>query len=116
MANEMIIAKVKEVIAAPSCCAELKEAAQKYLGAVGTDAQQKAAEDLIAELKDDICQLADVREFFASEMGAKVFGPEKAAEMTAIADAKLAAGETICFCPACQAGNVVLQNQAALFE
>ena len=116
MANESIIAKVKAVIEAPSCCAELKEAAQKYLDAVGTEGQKKAAEDLIAELKDDVRALADVWEFFASEMGAKVFGPEKAKEMTAIADAKLAAGETVCFCPACQAGNAVLEDQAALFE
>ena len=116
MASEMILEKVRNVIAAPSCCKELREAAQKYLDAVGTPAQKEAAEALVLELKDDVCALADVREFFASEMGAKVFGPEQAAQMTALADEKLAAGETVCFCPACQAGNAVLEAQAELFE
>ena len=116
MANEAIIAKVKEVMDAYSCCAELKEACRKYLDAVGTDGQKAAAEALIAELKEDVQPLAGVREFFASEAGAQGFGAEQAAKMTAMADEKLAAGETICFCPACQAGHAVLENQEALFE
>ena len=81
MANEAIIAKVKDIIAAPSCCAELREAAEKYLEAVGTEAQKPAAEALIAELKEDVCALEDVLHFFDSEAGAQVFGPEKAKAM-----------------------------------
>jgi hypothetical protein len=116
MANEAIITKIEEMMAAPSCCAELKEAGRKYLDAVGTKEQKEKADMLVAELKEDVCALADVREFFASEAGAAVFGKEKAAEMTAIADAKLAAGETVCFCPACQAGNWILEHQELLNE
>lgn len=116
MAKESIVAKVKEMLAAPSCCPELKEAGQKYLDSLGTDGQKEAAEMLIAELKDDVCRLADVREFFASPAGEAVFGKEQAAQMTAIADEKLAQGETVCFCGACQAGHALLQDQEALFE
>ena len=116
MADQTIIAKINEMMAAPSCCAELKAAAQKYLDAAGTDGQKQAAEELVAELKEDVCRLADVREFFASEAGAKVFGAEKAAQMTALADAKLAAGETTCFCPACQAGKAILDAEEQLFD
>ena len=116
MANEAIIAKVKEVIAAPSCCAELREASRKYLDAVGTPGQKEAAEMLIAELKDDVCMLEDVLKFFDSEAGAAVFGAEQAKAMAETAKVKLAAGETICFCPACQAGSKVLEAQAELFE
>ena len=41
---------VKEMIAAPSCCAELKEKAEAWLAAEG-DARKAAAEALIAESK-----------------------------------------------------------------
>ena len=34
---------VKEMIAAPSCCQELKAAGQNYLNALGTDAEKAAA-------------------------------------------------------------------------
>lgn len=39
MANakrDFIVEKVKEVLAAPSCCPELKDAAEKYLAALDT--------------------------------------------------------------------------------
>ncbi len=116
MANTAILAKIEELMAAPSCCAELKEAARNYLDAAGTGRQKEAADAFVAELEEDVQSLADVRAFFASEMGAKVFGPEKAKEMTAIADAKLAAGETVCFCAACQAGKAILDSREALYE
>ncbi len=114
MANEALMKKIEEMTAAPSCCAELKDAAKKYVDAVGTDAQKAAAEDLIAELKEDVQPLDGVRAFFASDAGAAVFGKEQAAKMTAIADEKLAAGEKICFCAACQAGSWILEHQELL--
>ena len=116
MANEAILAKVKEVMEAYSCCAELKDACAKYLDAVGTAGQKEAADLLVAELKEDVQPLEDTLQFFDSPAGAAVFGADKAAEMAATARTKLAAGEKICFCPACQAGHAVLENQAALYE
>lgn len=38
-----VIDSVKELVAAPSVCPEAKEAGEKYLAAVGTDEQKKAA-------------------------------------------------------------------------
>ncbi len=116
MANQAILAKIDELLDAPSCCAELKEAAKNYLDAAGTGRQKEAADAFVSELGEDVQDLADTRAFFASEMGAKVFGPEKAKEMTAMADAKLAAGETVCFCAACRAGKAILDSREALYE
>ena len=42
MTKTELIEKVKEVIAAPSCCAEAKAACQAYLDAVGTDGDRKS--------------------------------------------------------------------------
>ena len=38
---EYVVAKAKELIAAPSCSAEAKEAAQVWIDAVGTDKQEE---------------------------------------------------------------------------
>ena len=40
---EAMIEKVKALINAPSCCAEAKEAANKWLEAVNTEKQDEAA-------------------------------------------------------------------------
>ena len=42
MACEKTIALVKEVLAAPSCCAELKAAGEKWLASVGTGEQKSS--------------------------------------------------------------------------
>ena len=57
MANakrDFIVEKVKEVLAAPSCCPELKDAAQKYLAALDTADEKAAGKILIAELEEDV--------------------------------------------------------------
>ena len=62
MANaerDFIVEKVKEVIAAPSCCKELKDVAQKYLDALDTADEMAAGRLLIAELEEDVQSLDD---------------------------------------------------------
>ena len=51
---EAMIGKVKALINAPSCCAEAKEAANKWLEAVNTEKQDEAAKALIEEIAADI--------------------------------------------------------------
>ena len=67
MTKEERIAKVQEMIDAPSCCADLKEAGKAYLAAVGTDKEAEAQAALVAEMKEDVCAIDDVMAFFASE-------------------------------------------------
>ena len=108
MTKEEIRKTAEEMIAAPSCCPELKEAGQAYLDAMGTAGEEAAAKALIAELKEDVCTIDDVMGFFASEAGAQVFGKEKAMAMYDEAVKYKAGGGTTCFCPACQAGKALL--------
>ena len=42
--------KVKELIAAPTCCKEAKEAGQNWLAAIGTAGEAEAAKRLICLL------------------------------------------------------------------
>ena len=53
MSNSMI-EKVNALIAAPSCCAELRAVAEEWLKAVGTEGEKEASAKLIAELEEEL--------------------------------------------------------------
>ena len=63
--NEMI-ETVKTMIAAPSCCKELRAAGKNWLNALGTSGEKAAAEALLAEIKDDVTPIDHMVEFFDS--------------------------------------------------
>ena len=121
MANakrDFIVEKVKEVLAAPSCCPELKDAAQKYLAALDAaldTADEKAAgKILIAELEEDVQSIDDTLAFFCSDAAKEIFGAETAANMAETARKVKATGAKICFCPACTAGKAILDHKETL--
>ena len=112
--RDFIVEKVKEVLAAPSCCPELKDAAQKYLAALDTADEKAAGKNLIAELEEDVQSIDDTLAFFCSDAAKEIFGAETAANMAETARKVKASGEKICFCPACTAGKAILDNKEAL--
>ena len=110
MTKQEILAKVDELIAAPSVCPEVKSAAQAY-----AKSQDKAsAEALVKALEANVNSIDETLGFASSDMGKKVFGEEKAAEMVKIGQKVKAEGGKYCFCPACQAGGEIYENRAAL--
>jgi len=72
MSQKMVDA-VKEMVQAPSCCAELKTAGKEWLEAVGTEEQGEKAVALLAEAKADICTIDQVYDLFVSDTGKKMF-------------------------------------------
>ena len=116
MTKTDLIQKVKDVIAAPSCCAEAKAAAQSYLDALGTDGEAAAAKALLAELDEDVCSIGDLIAFAESDKGKAIFGAEKAAGMAAAAKKAQADGVKYCICPACTAGGAILDNRDLLLS
>lgn len=105
---------VQEMIAAPSCCQELKDSAQKWLDAAVPAAKKAAADALVLELKDDIAPIGHVIEFFESSRGKQIFGEERASAIAAHAREVQAKGGKWCDCPACSAGRKILDNAALL--
>ena len=93
--------KVQEMIAAPSCCAELKEVGQAWLAAAGTDKEAEATQKLLAEIEEDITPIDGLIAFAGSETGIQIFGEKRAAEMLAHAKEIKANGALYCDCPAC---------------
>ena len=72
-----VVEKTKELMAAPSCSQEAKDAAQAWLDAVGTENEAEETKKYIAELEEDIMTLDGLIAFAESEMGAQVFGAER---------------------------------------
>ena len=98
---EELTAKTRALMEAPTCSAEAKAAARRWLDAVGTDAESEARESYIAELEEDIMPIDNLMAFAGSEEGANYFGAETAKEIAAHAADIKAAGGQYCDCPAC---------------
>ena len=105
----------EDLLAAPSACAEIKETAQAYLDAVGTDKEAAAAKTFVAELEEDIMPIDGLIAFAESDMGAKVFG-EGVANILAHAKDRKAAGEKYCDCPACAACEALLNQKNQILK
>ncbi len=106
--KEYVTEKVKELMESPTCCAEAKAACQNWLEADGTDREAELAGKLVAELEEDIMPIDGLIAFAGSEMGAQVFGEEKAKSVLAHGEEIKAAGAVYCDCPACAAVEAIL--------
>jgi hypothetical protein len=113
MTKQELIETAKTMIAAPSCCQDLKTVAQTWIDAVGTAGEKAAADALLAELKEDVCTIDDVIPFFESPRAVQYFGEEKAKELAALAHKVKADGGKWCFCDACAAGAKLMENAEA---
>lgn len=102
------------LIAAPSCSAEAKAAAEKWLAAVGTADEAEATKAYVAELEADIMPIDGLIGFAGSEAGVGVFGAELAKNVLAHAKEIKAAGAEYCDCPACAACKAILEKKAEL--
>ena len=100
-----------DLLAAPSACKEIKEAAQNYLDAVGKEGEAEAAKAYVAELEADIMPIDGLIAFAESDMGAKVFGAEGVKNVLIHAKERKEAGEKYCDCPACAACEALLNKK-----
>ena len=115
MDKQTLLKKIKAMSEAPSCCPELTAAAQKYLDAVGTADEKSAAENLIAEIKEDITDVDHLVAFAHSERAKAIFG-EGQKNFAAHADELKAGGAKYCDCGACAPALEILQNKDILIR
>lgn len=112
--KDYVVQKVKELMEAPSCCAEAKAAAQEWLDALGTDREAEQAKKLIAELEMDIMPVDGLIAFAGSEAGVQVFGEEMAKNVEAHAKELKESGAKYCDCAACNAVAAILEKKDEL--
>lgn len=105
-----------DLLAAPSACKEIKEAAQNYLDAVGKEGEAEAAKAYVAELEADIMPIDGLIAFAESDMGAKVFGADGVKNVLIHAKERKEAGEKYCDCPACAACEALLNKKGEILK
>ncbi len=113
MDKQTLIAKMKEMAAAPSCCPELKAAVDAYIDAFGTPEEKTAAKNLLAEIKEDVTTVDDLVVFAKSPQAAEIFG-EGIKGFIAHAEELKASGAEYCDCAACAKGLIILKNKNVL--
>ncbi len=77
-ALDFVIGKAYDLISAPSCCPELKMAAQQFIDSVDTDEFPKEAKRFYAEVEEDVSPIDHVIDLFGSDMAVKMVGAERA--------------------------------------
>lgn len=113
---KFITEKLEELMSAPSCSAEAKEAAQSWLDAVGKGKEGGQTKKLIAKLEEDIMPIDSLIAFADSDAGVQVFGKEKAEQVAGHAKEIKDAGAVYCDCPACAAVAAILERKEELLE
>ena len=113
--QEFVTEKTKALLAAHSCCQELRDAANAWLAAVGTDKEAEATKNYIAEMEADITTIDDLIGLAESELGAKIFGDAAPAVAQQAKDAK-AKGAHYCFCDACAACEAMLAKKDEILK
>lgn len=114
MDKQTLIEKLKAMAAAPSCCAELKQATQAYFDAIGTADEKIAAQNLIAEIEADITTVDNLVPFAHSELAVQIFGVDGQKKFAAHADELKASGAKYCDCGACAPAVEILASKDVL--
>lgn len=112
--REFCIQKAEELKGAPTCCPELKEAAQDWIEAMGTQREAEQTKKMVEELEMDIMPIDNLIAFASSEAGAQLFGAEKAKDVAAHARQIKEGGAKYCDCPACAACEAILEKKEEL--
>ena len=110
---DFVVEKSKELMAAPSCSQEAKDAAQAWLDAVGTDSEAEETRKYLAELEEDIVTVDGLIAFAESEAGAAVFG-DNAPNVAEHGRQIKAQGAVYCDCPACAVVEAILAKKGEL--
>ena len=113
---DFTVEKTKELMNAPTCAKELKESAQAWLDAIGTEKQADETKKYIAELEDNIMTVDGLIGFVESDAGIKHFGAETAANIAAHGKEIKANGAKYCDCPACAIAEAILDKKEELLK
>ena len=111
-----VIEKTHALINSGSVCKEAKEAAEKWLAAVGTENEKDETAAYIKELEEDIEPIDKLLEFLTSPLAAQYMGKEQAENFLAHTIERKNAGEKFCDCPACTACAEILAVKEDLLK
>ena len=111
--REQLKAKTEQLLAG-HCTAELKAAGQKWLDTYADgEANTAATKEYIAALMQGVATIDELIAFLNSDKAKEIFGEGQAAAL-AKAEARKAAGEQFCDCPACTLALEILAQKEYL--
>lgn len=113
---DFVVEKTHELMSSQTCCQELKEAAQKWLDALGSDNEALETRKYLAELEEDIMPIDQLIGFASSKAGVGYFGEDIAKNIVNHAQDIKAAGAKYCDCPACSAVEAILEKKEILLS
>lgn len=108
MDKNKLVEKVKELVAAPSCYAELKDVANAWLDSVGKESENEKLEALVKGAEACKSPIDACIGFLKSDIGKQIYG-DKVNAVLKDAEDKKASGEDTCICQACQACKEILK-------
>ena len=114
MQNQNIIIERTKELLSTNCYQGLREAAEQWLDAVGTEKEREASRRYVHELEDAVTDIDTVINVFESDMAKEKFGEELANKIHSHAVEIKAKGAVWCDCPACTAALKVLEYKADL--
>jgi len=111
--KEAIIERTKELLSV-RCYEGLREAAEQWLDAVGTEREAEASRKYVSALEDAVTDIDTVIDVFGSDTAKEKFGEEMANKIYSHAIEIKSKGAKWCDCPACTAGLKVLEYKKDL--
>ena len=116
MDKKTLIEQIKKLSVAPTCCAEIKRAVQKYLIALGKPGEKNAAKDLIAAIEENLTPIDELVNFARSAKALQILGKDDAKKLLAHVEELTASGAEYCDCPACTHAAQILKHKEILLN
>lgn len=116
MDKQTLIEKIKKMATARTCRPELKRSVQKYLISLGKPGEKLAAQNLIAEIEENITPIDELVTFSRSAQAIQILGKEGAKKLLAHVAKLTASGAKFCDCPACKPATEILQYKEIILE
>jgi hypothetical protein len=111
-----VVGETRKLLRSSSACPEAKEAARRFLDAIGTDNEKAEAAKFLQELEEDLEPIDDVIAFANSPSAEKYFGLEGAQKFRDHVKDMKEKGIRYCDCPACRCAEAILKEKDAILS
>ena len=114
MTHTQLTQLVQVLLDAPQSNATVKEFAQSWLDAEGTEKQAELTKQLVSVAEQNIALIDETIGFAGSELAVQILGEEGAANLLQHAKDIKAEGAEFCDCPSCTAAKNIIDLKAEI--
>ncbi|MDU1411027.1 MAG: hypothetical protein E6914_06915 [Veillonella sp.] len=114
MTHTQLTQLVQALLDAPQSNPKVKEFAQSWLDAEGTEKQAELTKQLVSVAEQNIALIDETISFAGSELATQILGEEGAANLLQHAKDIKAQGVEFCDCPSCVAAKNIIDLKAEI--